>query len=90
MTKFSDLDLNPKVLKAIAEAGYETPTPIQQGAIPPALDGQDVLGIAQTGTGKTASFTLPVDHRAGARPRPRPYAAQPRALPDPRTGRAGR
>ncbi|QFT60260.1 ATP-dependent RNA helicase RhlE [Sulfitobacter sp. THAF37] len=60
MTKFSDLNLNAKVLKAIAEAGYETPTPIQAGAIPPALEGRDVLGIAQTGTGKTASFTLPM------------------------------
>jgi superfamily II DNA/RNA helicase len=60
MTKFSDLNLNPKVLKAIEEAGYESPTPIQADAIPPALEGRDVLGIAQTGTGKTASFTLPM------------------------------
>ncbi len=60
LTKFSDLNLNPKVLKAVAEAGYETPTPIQAGAIPSALEGRDVLGIAQTGTGKTASFTLPM------------------------------
>ena len=60
MTKFTDLNLNSKVLKAITEAGYETPTPIQAGAIPPALEGRDVLGIAQTGTGKTASFTLPM------------------------------
>ena len=60
MTKFSDLNLNPKVLKAVQNAGYETPTPIQHGAIPPALEGRDVLGIAQTGTGKTASFTLPM------------------------------
>ena len=60
MTKFSDLNLSPKVLKAVEEAGYETPTPIQAGAIPPALEGRDVLGIAQTGTGKTASFTLPM------------------------------
>ncbi|MEL6517368.1 MAG: DEAD/DEAH box helicase [Pseudomonadota bacterium] len=60
MTKFADLKLSPKVLKAVEEAGYETPTPIQEGAIPPALDGRDVLGIAQTGTGKTASFTLPM------------------------------
>ena len=60
MIKFSDLNLNPKELKAILEAGYETPTPIQAGAIPPALEGKDVLGIAQTGTGKTASFTLPM------------------------------
>jgi superfamily II DNA/RNA helicase len=60
MTSFSDLNLNPKVLKAVTEAGYATPTPIQAGAIPPALEGRDVLGIAQTGTGKTASFTLPM------------------------------
>ncbi len=60
MTTFSELELNPKVQKAVAEAGYETPTPIQEGAIPPALEGRDVLGIAQTGTGKTASFTLPM------------------------------
>ena len=60
MIKFSDLNLAPKVLKAVVEAGYESPTPIQAGAIPPALEGRDVLGIAQTGTGKTASFTLPL------------------------------
>jgi len=60
MTKFSDLNLDEKVLKAIVETGYETPTPIQAGAIPHALQGRDVLGIAQTGTGKTASFTLPM------------------------------
>ena len=60
MTKFSELGLSPKVLKAVEAAGYDTPTPIQEGAIPPALEGRDVLGIAQTGTGKTASFTLPM------------------------------
>jgi superfamily II DNA/RNA helicase len=60
MIKFSDLNLNPKVLKAIDEAGYTSPTPIQAGAIPPALEGRDVLGIAQTGTGKTAGFVLPM------------------------------
>ena len=60
MTKFSELNLSPKVLKAIEDAGYETPTPIQEGAIPPALEGRDVLGIAQTGTGKTAGFVLPM------------------------------
>ncbi|WP_308917521.1 DEAD/DEAH box helicase [Jannaschia sp. LMIT008] len=60
MTKFTDLGLGPKVLKAVEAAGYDTPTPIQAGAIPPALEGRDVLGIAQTGTGKTASFTLPM------------------------------
>jgi ATP-dependent RNA helicase RhlE len=60
MTKFSELKLNPKVIKAIDDAGYETPTPIQAEGIPPALEGRDVLGIAQTGTGKTACFTLPM------------------------------
>ncbi len=60
MTTFSDLGLHSKVLSAVSDAGYETPTPIQAGAIPPALEGRDVLGIAQTGTGKTASFTLPM------------------------------
>ncbi|MGP9805479.1 DEAD/DEAH box helicase [Paracoccus sp. NSM] len=77
MTKFSDLKLDPKVLQAIAEAGYETPTPIQQGAIPPALEGRDVLGIAQTGTGKTASFTLPMITLLG---RGRARARMPRSL----------
>ena len=60
MELFSDLKLNPKILKAVKDAGYEKPTPIQEKAIPAALDGKDVLGIAQTGTGKTASFTLPM------------------------------
>jgi superfamily II DNA/RNA helicase len=60
MTSFSDLELDPKVLQAVADAGYETPTPIQVQAIPPALEGRDVLGIAQTGTGKTAGFVLPM------------------------------
>ncbi len=60
MTSFTDLALDPRVLKAVAETGYEKPTPIQAQAIPHALEGRDVLGIAQTGTGKTASFTLPM------------------------------
>jgi ATP-dependent RNA helicase RhlE len=60
MTQFSDLKLDPRVLQAVEEAGYKTPTPIQAGAIPPALEGRDVLGIAQTGTGKTAGFVLPM------------------------------
>ena len=60
MTTFSDLELDPRVLKAVSEAGYTTPTPIQIQAIPHALQGRDVLGIAQTGTGKTASFVLPM------------------------------
>lgn len=77
MTKFSDLDLSPKVLKAVEEVGYDTPTPIQAGAIPPALEGRDVLGIAQTGTGKTASFTLPMICNLG---RGRARARMPRSL----------
>jgi superfamily II DNA/RNA helicase len=58
--KFSELGLSEKVLKAVEASGYDTPTPIQQQAIPYALQGRDVLGIAQTGTGKTAAFTLPM------------------------------
>ena len=58
--KFSELGLSEKVLKAVEASGYDTPTPIQQQAIPYALEGRDVLGIAQTGTGKTAAFTLPM------------------------------
>jgi superfamily II DNA/RNA helicase len=57
---FADLGLSPKVLSAVTDSGYSTPTPIQAGAIPHALQGKDVLGIAQTGTGKTASFVLPM------------------------------
>ena len=77
MTKFTDLNLDPKVLKAVADAGYDEPTPIQAGAIPPALEGRDVLGIAQTGTGKTASFTLPMITLLG---RGRARARMPRSL----------
>jgi superfamily II DNA/RNA helicase len=57
---FDELGLSPKVLEAVRASGYETPTPIQAQAIPHALQGRDVLGIAQTGTGKTAAFTLPM------------------------------
>jgi superfamily II DNA/RNA helicase len=77
MTKFSDLELDPRVLKAVEEAGYETPTPIQAQAIPFALQGRDVLGIAQTGTGKTASFTLPMITLLG---KGRARARMPRSL----------
>ena len=58
--KFNELGLSEKVLNAVEAAGYDTPTPIQAQAIPEALQGRDVLGIAQTGTGKTAAFTLPM------------------------------
>ena len=57
---FEDFGFNRQVLNAIADAGYENPTPIQTKAIPPILNGQDVLGIAQTGTGKTAAYVLPM------------------------------
>ena len=77
MTSFSDLGLSPEVLKAVADAGYETPTPIQEQAIPVALQGRDVLGIAQTGTGKTAGFTLPMIDRLAAG---RSKARMPRSL----------
>ncbi|RCL06285.1 DEAD/DEAH box helicase, partial [Acetobacter pasteurianus] len=60
MTKFSDLALAPPLLKALAEQGYDTPTPIQERSIPYLLQGRDLLGLAQTGTGKTASFALPI------------------------------
>lgn len=57
---FDDLGLDPKVLKAVKEVGYETPSPIQAEAIPPLLDGLHIVGLAQTGTGKTAAFALPI------------------------------
>ena len=60
---FDELNLAPAILKAVREQGYETPTPIQAQAIPAVLAGQDLLGGAQTGTGKTAAFTLPMLHK---------------------------
>src|SRR3954470_23774783 len=57
---FDELGLSEKVLQAVVTSGYTTPTPIQAEAIPHALSGRDVLGIAQTGTGKTAAFALPI------------------------------
>ena len=57
---FKELGLNEALLKALHAEGYTTPTPIQEKAIPPALQGRDILGLAQTGTGKTAAFALPV------------------------------
>ncbi len=60
--RFDQFDLSPAILANVAEAGYETPSPIQAEAIPPVLEGRDVLGCAQTGTGKTAAFALPVIH----------------------------
>ena len=74
---FSNLGLSSKVLSAVEAAGFETPTPIQEKAIPSAVTGRDVLGIAQTGTGKTASFVLPMLTRLE---RGRARARMPRSL----------
>ncbi len=64
---FSKLGLSAPLLQAIAEAGYATPSPIQIQAIPAVLDGHDLLAAAQTGTGKTAGFALPLLHRLSQR-----------------------
>ena len=63
MTGFVGLELAQPLLRAISDKGYTAPTPIQAKAIPPLLDGRDLLGVAQTGTGKTAAFALPLLHR---------------------------
>ena len=63
---FNELNLSAPLLRAIAEAGYETPSPIQAKAIPPVLEGRDLMGCAQTGTGKTAAFALPMLDRLNA------------------------
>jgi superfamily II DNA/RNA helicase len=74
---FSELDLSPGVLQAVSDAGYTTPTPIQEQAIPHVKRERDVMGCAQTGTGKTASFVLPmIDMLAAGRSR----ARMPRSL----------
>src|SRR5918993_1774326 len=74
---FAGLGLHESVLRAVADAGYTTPTPIQVGAIPEVLAGRDVIGIAQTGTGKTASFVLPMLHMLSSG---RARARMPRSL----------
>jgi len=60
--EFSELQLNKRILDAVEKEGYITPSPIQQQAVPPALAGRDILGCAQTGTGKTAAFAMPILH----------------------------
>ena len=70
MSSFDSLGLSAALLRGVAEAGYTTPTPIQSKVIPVVLEGRDVLGGAQTGTGKTAGFTLPLLHRLSAAPAP--------------------
>ena len=65
---FNELHLSAPLLRAVAEAGYENPSPIQAAAIPPVLEGRDLMGCAQTGTGKTAAFALPMLDRLNAVP----------------------
>ena len=72
MTNFAELGLAEPLMNALASVGYQTPTPIQAQAIPHVLAGRDVQGIAQTGTGKTAAFALPILHRLLANRRPAP------------------
>jgi ATP-dependent RNA helicase RhlE len=72
LTTFSDLRLAEPILKALEGEGYTTPTPIQAKAITPVMEGRNLLGIAQTGTGKTAAFALPILHRLAADRRPAP------------------
>lgn len=79
--QFTDLKLSDPLLKAVREKGYHTPTPIQQQAIPPVLAGRDLIGCAQTGTGKTAAFVLPILERMlHKRPQQRPDKRAIRAL----------
>ncbi|WP_298435988.1 DEAD/DEAH box helicase [uncultured Jannaschia sp.] len=74
---FDMLGLKPRLIEALAEMGIKDPTPIQKQAIPPALDGRDVMGLAQTGTGKTAAFGLPlVQHILAEEARPKPRQAR--------------
>jgi ATP-dependent RNA helicase RhlE len=72
VTQFIDLGLSKPILKALDREGYQTPTPIQAQAIPSVLQGRDLLGIAQTGTGKTAAFALPILHRLSETKKPAP------------------
>jgi ATP-dependent RNA helicase RhlE len=69
LSNFSDFGLAAPILKALAQEGYATPTPIQTQAIPQVMTGRDLCGIAQTGTGKTAAFALPILHRLAGAPR---------------------
>ena len=78
MTTFDELDLDPRILEALDGEGYRKPTPVQAETIPALMSGRDVMGIAQTGTGKTAAFALPILHHLAAR---KPSSGRPiRAL----------
>ncbi len=78
--RFSDLGLAEPILAALSAKNYVTPTPIQRKAIPELLEGKDVLGIAQTGTGKTAAFALPILQKLAEHPGSSPHRRGPRAL----------
>ena len=78
--KFTELGLSDSLLDAIELQGYDTPSPIQAKAIPHVLEGKDVMAAAQTGTGKTAGFTLPILHRLSNTPKPNGKGNQARAL----------
>ena len=81
---FADLGLSEPLLRALEAAKYTVPTPIQARTIPALLQGRDVLGIAQTGTGKTAAFALPVlQHLSASKERPAQEPARPGAGADP-------
>ncbi|MFQ9916900.1 MAG: DEAD/DEAH box helicase [Flavonifractor plautii] len=87
---FQELGLNEPILRALADQGYEQPSPIQAKAIPPALTGRDVLGCAQTGTGKTCAFAAPILQQLSGRkaqgrryPRPDPHPHPGAGPPDP-------
>lgn len=77
---FSELGLSPEIARAVREAGYTQPTPIQSRAIPPIIEGRDLIGIAQTGTGKTAAFVLPLLELLSRSQPPAQGPARPRVL----------
>lgn len=92
--RFDELGLAPEILRAIVDQGYTEPTPIQQKAIPLVMAGKDIMGGAQTGTGKTAAFTLPLLQRLLPHASPSPFPCPPPgpcpdSRPDTRAGDSG-
>jgi superfamily II DNA/RNA helicase len=88
---FSDFSLAEPIQRAVAQMGYQTPTPVQAAAIPVVMSGRDVMAAAQTGTGKTAGFALPILQRLLPLAEFQPFAGPPsrscpRSCPDPRIG----
>jgi ATP-dependent RNA helicase RhlE len=80
VSRFADLGLADPLLRALSDSGYESPTPIQTQAIPRILEGRDLLAAAQTGTGKTAGFTVPILQLLSTRAAARPGPGRPRCL----------